>query len=45
MGVQMGPNLRTVTAAGNDYSNSIYLRYSMSVVVDIPIFNFYSKGK
>lgn len=44
-GVQMGPNLRTVTSTVNDYSNSIYMRYSMSVVVDIPIFNFYSKAK
>jgi hypothetical protein len=45
LGVQMGPNLRAVSYNGNSYSNSIYLRYSMSVVVDIPIFNFYSKGK
>lgn len=44
-GVQMGPNLRTVTSTMNSYSNSIYLRYSMSVVVDIPIFNFYSKSR
>jgi hypothetical protein len=44
-GVQMGPNLRAVTSTANNYSNSIYLRYSLSVVVDIPIFNFYSKGK
>jgi hypothetical protein len=44
-GVQMGPNLRSVTATGNDYSNSIYLRYSASLVVDIPIFNFYSKTR
>jgi hypothetical protein len=44
-GVQMGPNLRTVTSAVNDYANSIYLRYSLSLVVDIPIFNFYSKSR
>ena len=44
-GAQMGPNLRKVTSMVNDYSSSLYFRYSMSVVVDIPIFNFYSKGK
>ena len=44
-GAQMGPNLRKVTSAANDYSNHVYFRYSMSVVVDIPIFNFYSKSK
>jgi hypothetical protein len=44
-GAQMGPNLREVTSAANDYSNHVYFRYSMSVVVDIPIFNFYSKSK
>jgi hypothetical protein len=44
-GVQMGPNLRKVSSTANDYSNHVYFRYSMSLVVDIPIFNFYSKSK
>jgi hypothetical protein len=44
-GVQMGPNLRKVSSAANDYSNNVYFRYSMSLVVDIPVFNFYSKAK
>ena len=44
-GAQMGPNLRKVTSMANDYSNHVYFRYSLSVVVDIPIFNFYSKSK
>lgn len=44
-GVQMGPNLRKVNSVVNDYSNNVYFRYSMSVVVDIPVFNFYSKAR
>lgn len=50
-GVQMGPNLRGVNIQGdnseephNDYSNNIYWRYSASIVVDIPIFNLYTKN-
>jgi hypothetical protein len=43
MGAQVGPNLRNVSAAKNDYSNNTYIRVSMSLLVDIPIFNLYTK--
>ena len=42
-GAQMGPNLRRVSSATNDYSNKIYWRYSFSICVDIPLLNFYTK--
>ncbi len=48
-GVQLGPNLRNVTSTNNtanpDYSNNIYWRYSISLCVDIPVLNFYTKSK
>jgi hypothetical protein len=44
-GSQMGPNLRTVTSTANDYSDKVYFRYSASIVVDIPIFSFYTKTR
>jgi hypothetical protein len=49
MGVQIGPNLRKITSSEgnpeltNDYSNSTYLRYSVSLCVDIPILNLVNK--
>jgi len=52
LGAQMGPNLRKVnvtdpgnTNPHNDFENRIYWRYSISVCVDIPVFNFYTKSK
>lgn len=48
IGAQMGPNLRKVNAdasKGNDFSDKIYWRFSTSIVVDIPIVNFYTKSK
>ena len=45
LGAQVGPNLRKVTVAENDYSGSTYLRFSLSVLVDIPLLNFYTKTK
>jgi len=42
-GVQMGPLLREVSAVNVIRANSIYWRYGISVVVDIPIINFYNK--
>ena len=48
IGAQMGPNLRKVNAdaaKGNDFSDKIYWRFSTSLVVDIPIVNFYTKTK
>ncbi|HVN49701.1 MAG TPA: hypothetical protein VMU30_12880 [Bacteroidota bacterium] len=44
-GAQIGPNLRAVTATANDYSNAMYYRYSISLCVDIPLFDFYNKPK
>jgi len=44
-GTQIGPNLRKVTINANDYSGKLYTRYSMSVCVDIPLLNLYSKYK
>ena len=49
----MGPNLRKVNVTDptdnenphNDYENKVYWRYSISVCVDIPVFNFYTKSK
>ena len=51
LGAQVGPNLRNVNVKDekgniiNKYQENVYLRYSFSIVVDIPIFNFYSKSK
>ncbi|MEJ2905159.1 hypothetical protein WAE58_22125 [Pedobacter panaciterrae] len=44
-GVQMGPNLRKVTVVNNEYSGNTYTRYSMSICVDIPLLNLYTKSK
>ena len=44
IGWQMGPLLRAVSATENTYSSK-YTRISISLCVDIPIFNFYSKPK
>lgn len=41
-GWQMGPLLREVTNTKNNYGSK-YSRFSISVCVDIPILNFYSK--
>lgn len=42
---QIGPNLRKVNSDTNDYSNKLYTRYSISVCVDIPLLNLYTKPK
>jgi hypothetical protein len=44
-GVQMGPNLHSVSSTVNNYSGAVYYRYSASVCVDIPILDFYTKPK
>ncbi len=49
-GAQVGPNLRKIdnnssTLASKDNDNKTYARYSLSVVVDIPLLNFYTKSK
>ena len=52
LGAQVGPNLREVNAVDsnnsnphNDYSNKMYIRYSISFCVDIPLLNLYTKSK
>lgn len=53
LGAQIGPNLRKVYIEDkenpgeyiNSYQDNIYIRYSASLVVDIPIFNFYTKSE
>lgn len=44
LGAQMGANLRSISSAGADYENSIYWRYSLSICVDIPVLNLYTKS-
>jgi hypothetical protein len=45
-GAQAGPNLREVNVtSGNSYANSMYWRYSISILVDIPVLNFYTKPR
>ncbi|MBO9204293.1 MULTISPECIES: hypothetical protein [Niastella] len=49
LGAQMGPNLRKVYAPtdgkqSNDYANQTYWRFSVSVCVDIPVLNFYTRS-
>lgn len=44
-GAQTGPNLRKVTSTTNDYSKNTYVRYSVSVCVDIPLLNLYTKSQ
>lgn len=49
LGVQVGPNLRNVSSSNNsvqlDFSNNVYVRYSASLCVDIPLLNFYTKSQ
>ena len=44
VGWQSGPILRKVEAQANEYKNS-YGRVSLSVLVDLPLFNLYTKSK
>lgn len=44
IGAQMGSNLRNVTATANTYDDAAYWRYSVSLCVDIPVLNFYTKS-
>ena len=43
-GYQIGPLLREVTQTKNAYSQN-YTRFSISLCVDIPLLNFYTKSK
>jgi hypothetical protein len=42
-GVQMGPLLRRVAPSVNTYGHNRYVRLSLSVAVDIPLLNLYTK--
>ncbi|WP_439585683.1 hypothetical protein [Dyadobacter bucti] len=49
-GAQIGPNLRKVNGnttdkPSNDYNNKMYTRLSLSVLVDIPVLNLYTKTR
>ena len=43
-GCQLGPQLRNVTASNVNVDKNFYLRFGISVVVDIPFFNLYTKN-
>ena len=44
LGAQVGPNLRKLTDdPNNENAKNTYLRYSLSIVVDIPIMNLFTK--
>ncbi|MEO5593664.1 MAG: hypothetical protein ABIR15_09400, partial [Chitinophagaceae bacterium] len=45
IGAQVGPNLRKVTKDTNDYSGKTYIRYSVSVCVDLPLLNLYTRSR
>lgn len=45
VGAQIGPNLRKIKDGANDHADGTYLRYSASVLVDIPLLNFYTRTK
>lgn len=44
IGAQVGPQLRQVTATQADIDRNFYLRVGMSLVVDIPFYNIYSRN-
>jgi hypothetical protein len=55
IGAQVGPNLRNIYSEEdeqtgemvlqNKYGNSLYTRYSISAVVDIPLMNLYTRSR
>lgn len=45
IGAQLGPQLRQATKTGVVIDNNYYIKYGASLVVDIPLFNFYTKSK
>ncbi|MGE5107966.1 MAG: hypothetical protein ACM3H8_10500 [Sphingobacteriales bacterium] len=44
-GAQIGPQLREVTASISNIEKNYYVRYGISICVDIPLLNFYTKSK
>ena len=45
LGIQSGSRLREVTESLNKVAGNSYTRYSLSMAVDIPLLNFYTKSK
>jgi len=45
LGYQMGPILRKVSSSANTFADNKYTRFSVSLTVDIPIVNLYTKPK
>jgi len=52
LGAQIGPNLRSISVSSdsnptitNNYADQMYWRFSISLVADIPIINFYTKSR
>lgn len=45
LGAQIGPNLREVTAARNNYADNLYWRFSAGLVVDIPLLNIKTRPR
>jgi hypothetical protein len=45
VGAQIGSNLRRVESTVANYSKNMYVRYSVSLTVDIPILNLYTKSE
>jgi hypothetical protein len=43
-GVQLGPQLREVTTTNINVEKNYYLRYGITLAVDIPLLNFYTKS-
>jgi len=44
IGGQIGPQLRQITAVSTNIDQNYYLRFGFNVVVDIPLFNIYSRN-
>lgn len=45
VGAQLGPQLRSVTNKAVTIDNNYYFKYGVSLVVDIPLLNLYTKSK
>jgi len=45
VGYQMGPILRKVSSSANTFADNKYTRFSVSLTIDIPIVNLYTKPK
>ncbi len=44
LGAQMGPQLRKINAEDVNVDKNFYIRYSLTIAVDIPFFNFYTRN-